>query len=131
MNKHVIVRHNLTVTLDPHPITGESNIDLPDYFADNKIELISSMPYYQEYFTNKQRGKGVFAKSIESLKLLNNKGYGRENSNLILDLVYNPIGSFLPAAQCELKSNFNLVPLFYFSLFFYREAIEEDIFFID
>jgi radical SAM/Cys-rich protein len=106
MNKHVIVRHNLTVTLDPHPTTGESNIDLPDYFADNNIELISSLPYYQEYFTNKQRGKGVFAKSIQSLKLLNNKGYGKENSNLILDLVYNPIGSFLPASQSELKSKF-------------------------
>lgn len=106
MNKHVMVRHNLTVTLDPHPTTNESNLDLPDFFADNNVELISSMPYYQEYFTNKQRGKGVFAKSIDSLKLLNNKGYGKENSNLILDLVYNPIGSFLPASQCELKSKF-------------------------
>ena len=106
MNKHVMVRHNLTVTLDPHPTTGESNIDLHNFFADNNVELISSMPYYQEYFTNKQRGKRVFTKSIDSLKLLNNKGYGKENSNLILDLVYNPIGSFLPASQCELKSKF-------------------------
>ena len=106
LNKHVMVRHNLTVILDPHPTTGESNDDLPSFFADNNVELISSMPYYQEYFTDKQRGNGVFKKSIKSLKLLNEKGYGKENSNLILDLVYNPIGSFLPATQCELKSKF-------------------------
>jgi radical SAM/Cys-rich protein len=106
LNKHVFVRHNLTVTLDPHPITGESNIDLPDFFAENSVELISSMPYYQEYFTDKQRGNGVFKKSITSLKLLNDKGYGKEDSKLVLDLVYNPIGSFLPATQCELKSKF-------------------------
>ncbi len=106
LNKHVMVRHNLTVTLDPHPMTGESNIDLPEFFVNNNVELISSMPYYQKYFTDKQRGNGVFTKSIESLKLLNRKGYGRENSGLILDLVYNPVGSFLPATQCELKSKF-------------------------
>ncbi len=106
MNKHVMVRHNLTVTLDPHPNTGKSNLELPKFFADNQVELVSSMPYYQEYFTDKQRGKGVFNKSIESLKMLNIIGYGKGNPNLILDLVYNPVGSFLPASQCELKSKF-------------------------
>lgn len=106
LDKHVMVRHNLTVTIDPHPNTGESNLGLPDFFAENQVELVSSMPYYQEYFTDKQRGRGVFNKSIESLKMLNNKGYGKGNPNLILDLVYNPVGSFLPATQCELKSKF-------------------------
>lgn len=106
LNKHVMVRHNLTVMFDPHPVTGESNLDLPDFFAENKVEIISSMPYYQEYLTDKQRGKGVFSKSIDALKLLNAKGYGNEDSDLILDLVCNPIGAYLPAAQCELKSKF-------------------------
>ncbi len=106
LNKHVMIRHNLTVMFDPHPVTGESNIDLPDFFAKNNVELISSMPYYQEYLTDKQRGKGVFNKSIDALKILNAKGYGIEDSDLILDLVYNPIGAYLPATQCELKSKF-------------------------
>ncbi|MEE9431538.1 MAG: arsenosugar biosynthesis radical SAM (seleno)protein ArsS [Melioribacteraceae bacterium] len=106
MNKRVMVRHNLTVTHDPHPNTGESNFDLPDFFAEQKVELISSLPYYQEYFTDKQRGRGVFEKSIDSLKMLNAKGYGKGNPELTLDLVYNPVGAFLPASQCELKEKF-------------------------
>ncbi len=106
MNKHVMVRHNLTVTHDPHPLTGASNLYLPEFFAENEVELVSSMPYYQEYFTDKQRGRGVFAKSIESLKMLNEQGYGKGNKKLILDLVYNPVGAFLPASQCDLKSRF-------------------------
>jgi len=106
MNKHVMIRHNLTVTHDPHPNTGESNLDLPDFFEKNNVELVSSMPYYQEYFTDKQRGRGVFTKSIDSLKMLNAKGYGKGNPALILDLVYNPVGAFLPAVQCELQEKF-------------------------
>ncbi len=106
IGKHVMVRHNLTVTLDGHPRTKESKLYLPEFFARNRVEVISSLPYYQEYFTDKQRGKGVFGKSIESLKLLNAQGYGKEGSPLTLNLVYNPVGAFLPAAQSSLEADF-------------------------
>ena len=106
LNKHVIIRHNLTVTLDGNPVTGESKEYLPEFFAEHGVELISSLPYYQEYFTDKQRGKGVFAKSIESIKMLNNIGYGINDSELILNFVYNPVGAFLPPSQENLEKDF-------------------------
>jgi len=106
LNKHIMVRHNLTVTFDGNPVTGESKEYLPSFFTENKIEVISSLPYYQEYFTDKQRGKGVFEKSIDSIKLLNSAGYGKENSELQLNLVYNPVGAFLPADQASLEADF-------------------------
>jgi radical SAM/Cys-rich protein len=106
LGKHVMVRHNLTVTFDGNPRTKESKRYLPEFFARHGVEVISSLPYYQEYFTDKQRGLGVFNKSVESLKLLNALGYGKEGSPLILDLVYNPVGAFLPAAQESLEADF-------------------------
>ncbi|MFQ5583861.1 MAG: arsenosugar biosynthesis radical SAM (seleno)protein ArsS [Calditrichia bacterium] len=106
LGKHVMVRHNLTVTLDGNPVTGESKAYLPQFYAQHGVEVISSLPYYQEYFTDKQRGRGVFNKSIQSLKLLNEQGYGKEESGLILDLVYNPAGAFLPADQQSLEADF-------------------------
>ena len=107
--KHVMVRHNLTVTLDGNPRTKEAKIHLPEFFSTNQVEVVSSLPYYQEYFTDKQRGKGVFAKSIDSLRLLNAQGYGRDGSGLALNLVYNPVGAFLPAAQPSLEAEFRRV----------------------
>jgi radical SAM/Cys-rich protein len=106
LSVHVMVRHNLTVTHDPHPITGDSMHDLPLFFKEQKVELISSLPYYDKYFTDRQRGIGVFEKSIASLKMLNDLGYGAEESDLKLNLVYNPIGPFLPAAQMSLETKF-------------------------
>jgi radical SAM/Cys-rich protein len=106
LGKHVMVRHNLTVIIDGDPVTGESKSYLPKFYADNEVEVISSLPYYQEYFTDKQRGKGVFQKSVDSLRILNEVGYGNEESNLILDLVYNPVGAFLPASQESLEKDF-------------------------
>lgn len=106
LGKHVMVRHNLTVTFDGNPRTRESKAYLPEFFAEHKLEVISSLPYYQEYFTDKQRGRGVFDKSIEGLKKLNALGYGRENSGLALNLVYNPAGAFLPAPQAGLETDF-------------------------
>ncbi len=104
--KYVMVRHNLTVTLDGNPQTGESKEYLPEFFAENQVEVISSLPYFQEYFTDKQRGKGVFQKSLESIGRLNRMGYGVEGSGLILNLVYNPVGAFLPAPQADLERQF-------------------------
>jgi radical SAM/Cys-rich protein len=106
LGKHVMVRHNLTVTLDGNPQTGEQKTYLPRFFAEQQVEVISSLPYYEQYFTDKQRGKGVFAKSIESMRLLNVQGYGKESSGLILNLVYNPVGAYLPASQASLEGDF-------------------------
>lgn len=74
LEKHIIVRHNLTVTFDGHPHTSESKEYLPQFFAENKVEVISSLPCYQENSTNRQRGKGVFNKSIQAIKQLNGLG---------------------------------------------------------
>ena len=106
LNKHIMVRHNLTVTFDGNPVTGESKEYLPAFFAENELEVISSLPYYQEYFTDKQRGKGVFEKSIDSIRILNMVGYGTENPDLQLNLVYNPVGAYLPADQASLENDF-------------------------
>jgi len=106
MGKHVMVRHNLTVQLDGHPQTAESKEYLPDFFARNRVEVISSLPYYQEYFTDAQRGRGVFEKSLEAMRRLNARGYGVEGSGLELNLVYNPVGPYLPAAQAGLEADF-------------------------
>ena len=106
LGRHVMVRHNLTVQLDPHPITGASQEYLPEFFARNRVEVVSSLPYYQEYFTDAQRGSGVFAKSIEALRRLNAVGYGGEGSGLALSLVYNPVGPYLPAAQAGLEADY-------------------------
>jgi radical SAM/Cys-rich protein len=106
LGKHVMVRHNLTVTFDGHPTTKASKLYLPEFFAHHQVEVICSLPYYQDYFTDKQRGKGVFNKSIEGLKLLNDQGYGKEGGPLVLDLVYNPVGAFLPAPQEGLEADF-------------------------
>lgn len=105
LGKHVLVRHNLTVQFDGSPQTNESKEYLPEFFAEHKCEVISSLPYYSEYFTDKQRGKGVFDKSIEAAKRLNSVGYGVKD-NLAFNLVYNPVGAFLPAAQSQLELDF-------------------------
>jgi radical SAM/Cys-rich protein len=106
LGKHVMVRHNLTVQLDPHPTTGASMEHLPDFFARHRVEVICSLPYYQQYFTDAQRGNGVFGKSIEAMRRLNARGYGVEGSGLVLNLVYNPVGPYLPPAQAALEADY-------------------------
>ncbi|MFN0109532.1 MAG: arsenosugar biosynthesis radical SAM (seleno)protein ArsS [Blastocatellia bacterium] len=103
LGKDVMVRHNLTVTIDGNPQTGESKLYLPEFFAGHRVEIISSLPYYQQFFTDKQRGNGVFTKSIQAMKALNAMGYGQQRSGLELNLVYNPVGAFLPASQESLE----------------------------
>ena len=106
LGKHVMVRHNLTVQLDGHPQTHESKQYLPRFFARNRVEVISSLPYYQSFFTDSQRGAGVFDKSVEAMRRLNAQGYGVEGSGLALNLVYNPVGPYLPAAQASLEADY-------------------------
>ncbi len=106
LQRHVMVRHNLTVQLDAHPQTGASQAYLPEFFARHRVEVISSLPYYQAYFTDAQRGGGVFEKSVEALRRLNAVGYGVDGSGLVLNLVYNPVGPYLPAPQAELEADY-------------------------
>ncbi len=106
----IIVRSNLTIFF-----ANKKFADLPQFFKSNKIHIVSSLPCYTAENTDKQRGEGVFNKSIKALLLLNEMGYGADQ-DLILDLVYNPGGAFLPGDQKvlekdykkELMSNFNI-----------------------
>jgi len=106
LGKHVMVRHNLTVTLDPHPVSGRSMQYLPDFFKEHTVEVISSLPYFQEHETDAQRGHGVFEKSIAAIRRLNEIGYGKEGGRLVLNLVYNPVGAYLPPAQAAIEAQF-------------------------
>ena len=106
LDRHVMVRHNLTVQFDPHPLSGESLEWLPEYFREHGCEVICSLPYYSPFFTDRQRGRGVFEKSIDGLCRLNEVGYGLEDSGLTLNLVYNPAGAFLPAPQESLEADY-------------------------
>ncbi|MEP7039056.1 MAG: arsenosugar biosynthesis radical SAM (seleno)protein ArsS [Acidobacteriota bacterium] len=95
----IMVRHNLTVMFE------EGFEDLPEFFAENEVEVVSSLPYFLEQQTDAQRGAGVFDKSVEALKRLNAVGYGIDK-NLILNLVYNPVGAFLPPEQKSIEADF-------------------------
>lgn len=101
LGKQVIVRCNLTIIL-----TNKKYYDLPEFFKEYKVQVVSSLPYFQASRTDAQRGDGVFEKSVKALQLLNEVGYGKENSNLQLDLVYNPSGAFLPSGQKSLEAEF-------------------------
>jgi radical SAM/Cys-rich protein len=100
--KKVMVRSNLTVLFE------EGMESLPEFYKENKIRLICSMPCYTRDNVEKQRGPGAFDKSIEALRLLNNLGYGREE-DLGLDLVYNPGGAFLPGEQAGLENDYKKI----------------------
>lgn len=106
LQRKIIVRHNLTVSDDGNPQTGESKAYLPEFFARHGVEVVCSLPYYQAFFTDKQRGNGVFDKSIAGLQRLNALGYGVDDSGLMLTLVYNPAGPYLPAAQAALEADY-------------------------
>ena len=101
----VMNRCNLTII-----VSNPKYHDLPQFFAENKVHIVSSLPFYTKIRTDAQRGKGVFDDSIKALQMLNAVGYGRNDSkndcNLTLDLVYNPTGAFLPAAQSVLQPQF-------------------------
>ena len=96
---HIIDRCNLTIILE------KSMSDLPDFFKENEVEIIASLPCYIKKNVDKQRGKDVFDKSIQALRLLNSIGYGLTPS-LKLNLVYNPQGSSLPPNQEKLSIDY-------------------------
>ncbi len=94
LNKHVMVRCNLTIIL-----ANKKYHDLPAFFKQHQIEVVSSLPSFTKDRTDRQRGDGVFEDSIKALQMLNAVGYGQDDSNLQLNLVYNPAGAFLPPSQ--------------------------------
>lgn len=97
----LIVRSNLTILR-----ANATYKELPQFFADNGVHVVSSLPFYKKAKTDRQRGDGVFDQSIEALQTLNALGYGQPNSGLVLDLVYNPAGAFLPGDQAALEVDF-------------------------
>ena len=94
---HVLDRCNLTILLEPE------YEDLIDFMAARRVEIVASLPCYLEDNVDKQRGLGVFKESIEALRRLNAAGYGIADSQLRLDLVYNPVGYGLPPQQNSLE----------------------------
>jgi radical SAM/Cys-rich protein len=98
LGRHVMDRCNLTI-LETAP-----HADLPEFFARHQVEVVCSLPHYRALNTDKQRGEGVYEKSIRALKKLNALGYGDGKSGLRLVLVTNPVGAFLPAGQASLEA---------------------------
>lgn len=101
LGKKIIVRCNLTIIL-----ANPKYNDLPEFFKKHQINVVSSLPYFTAKRTDAQRGEGVFEKSIKALQMLNEVGYGKADSDLKLDLVYNPAGAFLPGDQAALENQF-------------------------
>jgi len=100
LGRHVMDRCNLSVLLLP------SQADLAEFLARHQVEIIASLPSYRASQTDAQRGEGIFEKSLEALRLLNRLGYGRPGSGLALNLVYNPVGAFLPPKQDAIEAQF-------------------------
>ncbi|HVG12497.1 MAG TPA: arsenosugar biosynthesis radical SAM (seleno)protein ArsS [Flavisolibacter sp.] len=101
LRRKVIVRCNLTIIL-----ANKKYHDLPQFFAQHGVEVVSSLPFYTADRTDRQRGDGVFEDSIKALQLLNAVGYGKPGSGLLLNLVYNPAGAFLPPSQEALEREY-------------------------
>jgi radical SAM/Cys-rich protein len=98
---HVIDRCNLTILEEP------DQDDLAAFLAGHQVEIVASLPCYLEENVDRQRGKGVFETSLRALCKLNALGYGRQDSGLILNLVYNPQGPALPPPQETLEADYN------------------------
>ncbi len=97
----VMVRCNLTII-----VANPKYNDLPQFFAMHRVHVVSSLPFYDASHTDRQRGGGVFDDSIRALRMLNDVGYGRDGTGLIIDLVYNPLGALLPGPQASLEKEF-------------------------
>ncbi len=113
--KDFIVRSNLTILR-----ANKKYYDLPQFFKKHNVHVVSSMPHWTRGKTDKQRGSGVFDKSIKALQELNAVGYGMPGSNLKLDLVYNPSGAFLPANQTEMEKDFKKALQEDFGIYFHN-----------
>ncbi|NKC13581.1 MAG: radical SAM/Cys-rich domain protein [Gammaproteobacteria bacterium] len=103
LDVRVMDRCNLTVLTEPGQET------LAEFLAGYQVEVVASLPCYSEANVTQQRGKGVFSRSIKGLRMLNQLGYGKPGSGLILSLVYNPQGPVLPPPQANLEDEYRRV----------------------
>jgi radical SAM/Cys-rich protein len=114
LNRHVMDRCNLTVIFEP----GKEY--LPEFFKRNQVELVCSLPCYSQENVDRQRGKGTFDLSIRALQLFNNLGYGQPESDLELNLVYNPVDPHLPPPQDQLEQDYKRILKEQFGIVFNR-----------
>jgi radical SAM/Cys-rich protein len=110
----IITRSNLTILLEP----GKEH--LAEFYRDHRVELVCSLPYYQEDLVDRLRGPGVFQKSLEALRRLNRLGYGQPDSDLKLNLMYNPAGAYLPPEPGALEELFRRELLHRHGIHFHR-----------
>jgi len=103
MGVKVIDRCNLTILEEP------GHEDLAEFLAGRQVEVVASLPCYTEELVDRQRGKGVYEKSVRGIRRLNELGYGRVGSGLVLNLVYNPQGANLPPAQERLEADYKRI----------------------
>lgn len=113
LGRHVMVRCNLTII-----VANPKYHDLPDFYRQHGVEVVSSLPFYNADKTDRQRGEGVFKDSVKALRMLNAVGYGHDGTGLKLNLVYNPAGAFLPGSQEGLRRQFKRVLLDEFGIVF-------------
>lgn len=106
LQRQVIVRHNLTVSFVEKPGFGTDPVELIQFFADHQVELIASLPGWRKECVDHQRGEGIFDQSIKGLRLLNEQGYGKPDTGLQLNLIYNPGGAAIPGAQKDMEAVF-------------------------
>ena len=99
----VLDRCNLTVLFEP----GQE--DTAEFLAAHRVDIVASLPCYTEELVDRQRGAGVYEKSVAAIRKLNALGYGREGSGLTLDLVYNPQGPSLPPPQAKLEQDYKRI----------------------
>jgi len=114
LKKRVIDRCNLTVFFEP----GQE--DTPQFLKSQQVHIVASLPCYSQKNVDFQRGTGVFDKSIEVIKILNQLGFGKIHGSLFLDLVYNPGGAFLPPEQSSLEATYKKELLDLFGIKFNR-----------
>jgi len=99
----VIDRCNLTVLSE----AGQEGLD--EFLAQQQVEVVASLPCYSKDNVDAQRGEGVFERSIDGLQRLNKLGYGQDGTDLILNLVYNPLGPYLPPSQTDLERDYRRI----------------------
>ncbi len=100
LKRRVMVRSNGVLLLD------RENEALLDLYARNGVEVVLSLPHVDARVTDRQRGEGVFGGLIDVVRRLNARGYGEEGSGLVVDLVHNPAGAYLPGSQTGLESHY-------------------------
>ncbi len=103
LGRHLLVRTNGVILREPEYAA------LLDRYARQHVEVVVSFPHMDPNTTNRQRGAGVFSRLIEALRMLNDRGYGQPGSGLVLNLVHNPVGAYLPGLQNSLENRYRQV----------------------